>query len=73
MQKRSVFEAESNRGLVKKFLSGLTLKVYADDGSTDPIPGDPNNSANPNQGGLTLNFEQMIAQARKEEKELTER
>lgn len=65
MQKRSAFTAELNRGLVfQKFLGRFTLNAFAEEGG-DPNQGDEGNPQNqPN-----VNFEQMIAQARKEEKD----
>lgn len=63
MQTKRAFTAELNRGLVfQKFLGRLALNVFADEG--DPAPDDGGDSQNP-----SVNFEQMIAQARKEEKD----
>lgn len=68
MQKRSAFTAETNRGLVfqrilnQGVLSKLALYAYAEEGEGKPEEGgeDPKPS---------VNFEQMISQARKEEKD----
>lgn len=67
MQNKREFNAETNRGLLK-VLSVLStpfaMRVLADEGlptGTEPTP--------PASSGGTLNFEQLIAQARKEEKE----
>ena len=64
MQTKRAFTAELNRGLVfQKFLGRLALNAFAEEGG-DPAPDDGGNPQNP-----PVNFEQMIAQARKEEKD----
>lgn len=64
MRRKSDFNAETKRGM-SKVLSVLStayvLKALADDGGTEPTP--------PVSAGNNLNFEQLIAQARKEEKD----
>lgn len=63
MQKRSDFTAELKElGLIKRLRDMLVLSVFADEG--DDPEGD-----NKEPQGNTFNFEQMVAQARKEEKE----
>lgn len=67
MQNKSEFNAETKRGFLKVMSvlsTPFAMKVLADTGSgggTEPTP--PASSTNP------VNFEQLIAQARKEEKE----
>ena len=65
MKTKSAFIAETNRGLVfQKFLSKVALRAFADEGEGDENPtptGDPNPTS--------VNFEQLVAQARKEEKD----
>ena len=66
MQTKSAFTAEMNRGFMFKshrILERLALRAFADEGG-DPAPED---GGNPNPP--SVNFEQMIAQARKEEKD----
>lgn len=65
MQTKSAFMAELNRGFMFKsnrILDRLSLRVFAEEGG-DPNPGDEGNPT------PSVNFEQMIAQARKEEKD----
>lgn len=61
MQTKRDFMAELNRGLVlQKFIGRLALHAFADEGDPAPDGGEPTPG---------VNFEQMIAQARKEEKD----
>lgn len=65
MQTKRAFTAELNRGLVfQKFLGRFALSAFAEEGG-DPAPDDGGNPQTP----PSVNFEQMIAQARKEEKD----
>lgn len=66
MQNKSAFTAELNRGFMFKshrILERLALRAFAEEGG-DPAPDDGGNPT-----PLSVNFEQMIAQARKEEKD----
>lgn len=65
MQKRSAFTAELKKGLMfQRLFGGLLLKALAEEvdepTTTEPTTGSSSNG---------INFEQMIAQARKEEKD----
>lgn len=67
MQTKSAFTAELNKGFMFKshrILERLALRAFADEGG-DPAPEDGGNPQTP----PSVNFEQMIAQARKEEKD----
>lgn len=67
MQTKRAFTAELNRGLVfqsHRILERLALRAFAEEGG-DPAP----DGGDPNQNPPSVNFEQMIAQARKEEKD----
>lgn len=67
MQNRSDFMAELNRGFMfhsQRILGRLSLKAFAEDGE-----GEQSEPENNPQGNTSVNFEQMIAQARKEEKD----
>ena len=69
MQKRSVFNAEhgSTTTTLSKFLNLLSIPAYADEGENTGTDATTDDSTTPNQP--PINFEQMIAQARKEEKD----
>lgn len=68
MQNKRVFNAETKRGLSKVFSvlsTAFVMNALADEGNpsgTEPTPPVPN-------GGSQINYEQLIAQARKEEKD----
>lgn len=64
MSKRSAFKAELNRGFViPMLLNKIVLTAHADEGGENEPSGEGSNQS------TGLNFEQMIAQARKEEKD----
>lgn len=64
MQKRSVFTAEPKIGLIERLKGRLVMRVLADEGDPENNDGDTTKDS-----GNQFNFEQMVAQARKEEKE----
>ena len=64
MQTNRAFKAENNRGLMfQRVMGKIILFAHADE--TDPTPADPTTVGDP----APINFEQAIAQARKEEKD----
>lgn len=68
---KSRINLEKNSGMFKKFLKILSLRAFADE-NPEPIPDPPKDIPKPkdeNEGVPAFNFEQLIAQARKEEKE----
>ena len=67
---KSRINLEKNSGMFKKFLKILSLKVFADENPESILdPKDKPKSKEENEVVPALNFEQLIAQARKEEKE----
>jgi len=68
MQRKSAFKAELYKGLnIMRLLNRLSLKAYAEE--TDPANEPEDKGGEGNNPQLTFNFEAMIAQARKEEKD----
>lgn len=67
MQKRSAFMAEPIKGFMfQKILGRLATNVFAE---SDPVPDEDNETTPSTTSANQINFEQMVAQARKEEKD----
>ena len=67
MPKYCVFNAET----LKKLIKGLVITAFADEPTTEPSSGDSNSTSDNNTGNEvpSVDFEAMIARARKEEKD----
>ena len=69
MRKNSDIIVEMTNETIKKFIEKVSLRAFADEGNTDTNTNSDDNKDDDSSKGPTINYEDLIAKARKEEKD----